>query len=161
MEIYTLRREFRSVTPQSDLKDNRFPSYMVVVGGLPSYFILQKAVPRLANRSASIPFVLVVLDSQALDRVTIQVAFVFPLRDSQIFEVAFFVICFPGVTQIAFSAGARCVGEISHIRVADWLSIRARKNGDVAHRAFAIESNDEVLIVLVVAKGPNLLAFVF
>ncbi len=110
----------------------------------------------------SIPCVVfVVRDSQPLDRVTIQIALVFALRNSQIFKAAFFVICFPGVTQIACSTGARCVGEISHIGVADRMPIRARNNCDVAHRAFAIKPNDEVLIVLVVAQRPDLLAFIF
>lgn len=46
----------------------------------------------------SVSFVLFVQDAQALDGVMIQMTSVFPFGNSQIFEVAFLVICFPGVT---------------------------------------------------------------
>jgi hypothetical protein len=57
----------------------------------------------------SISFVVVAGDSQPFHSIAIQVAWVFALRNSEIFKVAFLVICFPGVTQIALSAGACCV----------------------------------------------------
>jgi hypothetical protein len=52
------------------------------------------------------------------------------------------------------------VGNISDIRVADRLAIRAGENSDVAHLAVAVKANDGVLKALVTGEGPNLLAFI-
>jgi hypothetical protein len=97
---------------------------------------------------------------QALDGKTIQVALAFAFCNDEVFEVPSLVANSPCVADIARSARARGLHNISDIRIADRLAIRAGEHGDVTHVAVAIKSNDGVLIVLVMGEGPNLLAFI-
>src|SRR4029077_13408328 len=107
-----------------------------------------------------IPIFRLVFHAKALDGIAIQVALAFAFRDNEVFEAASFVADFPGIAEIARPARARGLRNISDLRVADWLAIRAGERGDVAHLAAAVKSNDDILIAPVVGKRPNLLAFI-
>jgi len=98
--------------------------------------------------------------AQALDGITIEVVRVFAFCDDEVVEAGSLVAEFPGVAEIPRAAGARGVGNIADIGVADGLAIRAGEDGDVADLAVAVKSNDGVLKALVMGEGPNLLAFI-
>jgi hypothetical protein len=151
--MYTARRSCLGFLRRSPV--THLPP-LFVAGGLIETFgglLLQ-----LGNESIAI-FTLV-FQAQALEGVTIQVVLIFAFGNNEVFETTSFVHKFPCVAEVAWPAGTRGMRNISYIRIADRLAMRAGEHGDVADLAVAVESNDGVLIALVVGEGPNLLAFI-
>src|SRR5260370_14181744 len=108
----------------------------------------------------SIPIFVGAFYVQALDGVAIQVELVFAFRNNEVIEAASFVVGSPCVTQIPRPARAGGIGEIPDVRVADRPAVRAGQHGDVADMTAAVKADNGVLISLVMAEDPNLLALI-
>jgi hypothetical protein len=124
------------------------------------YALFDAEVEEFGSWAFSIAIFALVFDAQAFDGVLIQVVRVSAFGDDEVFEAPCLVAEPPGVAEIARPAGARGMRNVSDIRVADQFAILADEEGDEAHLAVAVKSNDGVLIALVMGEGPNLLAFI-